>query len=148
MRKALFIGSFDPFTIGHADIAERALGLFDALVIAVGFNISKPERGQLATRRAEAIARFYADDPRVEVCAHSGLAVDLARERGACCIVKGVRDAADFAYETRMADVNRRLAPEIETVLLPARPDLADISSSMVRELLHHGVDVAKWIVC
>ncbi len=139
------MGSFDPFTIGHDSIVRRALPLFDRLVIGVvGDNVNKPSL-QPATERMRAISELYADEPAIEVKPYYGLAVDFARAEGARFIVKGVRSAKDFEYEREMADINRRISG-IETLLLYAEPQLASISSSMVRELMHFGVDVNDFL--
>ena len=144
MHKALFPGSFDPFTLGHADIVRRALGLFDEVVIGVGYNEQK--RGWMPVEeRISTIKKLYAGEPRVRVGSYTGLTVDFAKAIGATAIVRGVRTASDFEYELQMADVNRRLTG-IETVLLPASPELASLSSSLVRELSHFGHDVSKFL--
>ena len=140
--KALFPGSFDPFTRGHDDIVKRALGLFDEVIIAVGYNESK--KGWLTPEeRVRTISKLYADEPRITVESYTGLTVDFAREHGVTAIIRGVRTTADFEYEMQMADVNRQLAG-IETILLPASPQLSSISSSVVRELAHFGRDVSS----
>lgn len=140
----LFPGSFDPFTLGHADIVARALELFDEVIVAVGQNEQKPGRRSVQ-ERVEAISRLYRDDPRVRVMSYGGLTVDFAREQGATAIVRGIRTAADLDYELQMADVNRRLSG-METVFLPAKPELASLSSSVVRELQHFGHDVSPFL--
>ena len=141
-RKGLFPGSFDPFTRGHDDIVKRALGLFDEVIIAVGYNESK--KGWLTPEeRVRTISKLYADEPRITVESYTGLTVDFAREHGVTAIIRGVRTTADFEYEMQMADVNRQLAG-IETILLPASPQLSSISSSIVRELAHFGRDVSS----
>ncbi len=141
-KKGLFPGSFDPFTRGHADIVKRALGLFDEVIIAVGYNESK--KGWLTPEeRVRTISKLYADEPRITVESYTGLTVDFAREHGVTAIIRGVRTTADFEYEMQMADVNRQLAG-IETILLPASPQLSSISSSIVRELAHFGRDVSS----
>lgn len=145
MATAVFPGSFDPFTIGHADILERALRIFDRVVIGVGFNISKPERAESARSRASDIAALYRGRPEITVEAYSGLTVDFARCHDATCIVRGVRECADFEYERRLADINAEIS-EIDTLLLPARPALAAVSSSAVRELALHGYDVSRFL--
>lgn len=137
----LFPGSFNPYTRGHADIVERALKLFDRVVVAVGYNAQK----QTNENDLEAIRKLYADEPRVEVVAYSGLTVDAAREHGACAILRSVRSLKDYEYELQMADINRRLSG-IETVILFARPELASVSSSVVRELQHFGCDVSQFL--
>lgn len=141
-KKGLFPGSFDPFTRGHADIVKRALGLFDEVIIAVGYNESK--KGWLTPEeRVRTISKLYADEPRITVESYTGLTVDFAREHGVTAIIRGVRTTADFEYEMQMADVNRQLAG-IETILLPASPQLSSISSSIVRELARFGRDVSS----
>ena len=144
MKKVLLPGSFDPFTLGHADIVKRALELFDEVVIAVGYNEQKT--GWLPVEeRVEAIKRLYKDEPRVRVESYTGLTVDFAKKLGAAAIIRGVRTAADFEYEMQMADVNRQLTG-IETILLYAEPVLASVSSSALRELQHFGVDVSAYL--
>ena len=141
-KKGLFPGSFDPFTRGHDDIVKRALGLFDEVIIAVGYNESK--KGWLTPEeRVRTISKLYDDEPRITVESYTGLTVDFAREHGVTAIIRGVRTTADFEYEMQMADVNRQLAG-IETILLPASPQLSSISSSIVRELAHFGRDVSS----
>lgn len=135
-RIAFFPGSFNPFTKGHADIAERALFLFDGLIIGIGANADKENND--AKERAAQIANIYRRDPRVKVIIYTGLTVDAVKSEGACAIVRGVRSFHDYEYEINMADVNRQLE-DIETILLPARPELACISSSIVRELKKYG---------
>lgn len=144
MNIALFPGSFDPFTVGHADIVRRALPLFDRLIIAVGINPSKHGE-QTAVQRVESIASLYRKEPRIEVRSYSSLTVDFASECGARYIVRGVRSPIDFEYERNMADVNRRLSG-VETVILCADPALAYISSSLVRELEAFGRDVSEYL--
>ena len=141
---AIFPGSFDPFTIGHDDIARRALLIADRLVIAVGVNDKKKYESD-TEQRIEAIARIYADNPRVEVVAYEGLTIDLARHLHANFIVKGVRSVKDFEYEREQADINSLLA-NVETIFLPAKPHLASISSSLVRELNHLGRDTTPFL--
>jgi len=140
------VGTFNPFTIGHDSIVRRSLPLFDRLVIGVvGDHVQKP--GLLpATERMEAIARLYANEPRIEVKPYYGLAVDFARQEGARFIVKGVRSVKDFEYEREQADLNRLITNgEIETILLYAEPNLSSVSSTMVRELRHFGVDISAF---
>lgn len=144
MNIALFPGSFDPFTVGHADIVRRALPLFDRLIIAVGINPSKHGE-QTAVQRVESIASLYRKEPRIEVRSYSSLTVDFASECGARYIVRGVRSPIDFEYERNMAEVNRRLSG-VETVILCADPALAYISSSLVRELEAFGRDVSEYL--
>ena len=145
-RTAIFPGSFDPMTTGHLALLERALPLFDRIIVAVGVNTGK--QGFLPVdERLERIRRAVAQMPQVEMLTYSCLTTDLCRQTGAQFILRGVRDAADFAYEQKIADINRLVAPDIETVLLLADPATAVISSSMVRELAAFGKDVSKYVV-
>ena len=140
----LFPGSFDPFTLGHADIVKRALNLFDEVVIAVGYNENKT--GWMPVEeRVNAIRKLYADEPRVKVESYMGLTVDFAKDNGITAIIRGVRTTADFEYEVQLADVNRQLTG-IETILLPATPQLASLTSSIVRELAHFGHDISAFL--
>ena len=141
-RTALFAGSFDPYTMGHHSIVERALALFDSVVIAVGCNMEKQCLAAVDERVA-AIERLYAGDSRVRVVTYSTLTMDLAREVGATALLRGVRTVKDFEYERELADVNLRLGG-IDTVLLVSEPEYAHISSSLVRELLKYGKDVSS----
>ena len=141
----VFVGSFNPFTIGHDSIVKRALPLFDRMVIGVvGDQVHKPDMPQ-AEERIKAIADLYADDSRIEVKPYYGLAVDFAKQEGARFIVKGVRSAKDFEYEREQADINRQIAG-IETILLYSEPQYSSISSTMVRELQHFGADVSAFL--
>lgn len=145
MNTGIFVGSFNPFTIGHDSIVERALPLFDRLVIGVvGDQVHKPGMPS-AEERVRAIADLYANEPRISVKPYYGLAVDFARAENARFIVKGVRSVKDFEYEREQADVNRQLTG-IETILLYSEPQYSSISSSMVRELQHFGVDVSAYL--
>lgn len=142
--KGLFPGSFDPFTLGHADIVKRALGIFDEIVIAVGYNENKT--GWMPVEeRVNTIRKIYADEPRVIVESYTGLTVDFAKERGITTIIRGVRTTADFEFEMQLADVNRQLTG-IETILLPASPQFASLTSSVVRELAHFGRDISAFL--
>ncbi len=143
-RIAIFPGSFDPFTVGHADIVERGLPLFDEIVIAVGVNTGKrtlftPEE------RVRAIGELYADEPRIRVVSYNDLTIDLARRENARFILRGLRSVKDFEYERDIAGVNDRLGG-IETVLLFTDPRHASISSSVVRELIAFGKDVTEFL--
>ena len=141
-RTGIFVGSFDPFTIGHDSVVRRAVKLFDRLVIGVGVNESK--RYMLsAEERVEAIRRLYSGDERISVEQYSDLTVDFARRMGAEFIVKGVRSVKDFEFERDQADINRRLTG-IETIVLFALPGMDSVSSSVVRELMHYGRDCSE----
>ena len=145
MRTGVFVGSFNPFTIGHDSIVRRALPLFDRLVIGVvGDNVHKPDMPS-AEQRMQAICDLYAGEERIEVKTYQGLAMDFAKAEGAHFIVKGVRSVSDFEYEQWQADFNRRIGG-IETILLYTEPELASVSSSTLRELQHFGVDVSEFL--
>lgn len=137
MKKALFPGSFDPFTLGHEAIVRRALALFDKVYIAVGVNTDKhymftPEQ------RLDRIRAFFPDDSRVEVVTYSDMTVDLCRRLGVQFILRGIRNAEDFAYEQTVAAVNHTLDPTIDTVILLSDTEHQDISSTLERERLAH----------
>ena len=143
IRIAFFPGSFNPFTIGHASIVERALAIFDHVIVGVGVSADKPATD--IGERLAAIRRCYDGDTRVQVVSYTGLTAIVARQLGATALVRGVRSVKDFEYERDMADINRRLNG-IETVLLYSLPELSAISSSVVRELQAHGVDPAQFL--
>lgn len=137
---ALFAGSFNPYTRGHHAIVQRALVIFDKVVVAVGCNIGKESAATAEERRA-AIEKVYEHEPRVEAVVYTGLTVDYAQSIGAAALLRGVRSMKDFEYERDMADVNMRLGG-IETVILISAPEYAALSSSVVRELIAYGKDV------
>lgn len=144
MNKVVFPGSFDPFTIGHANLVERAGKLFDEIVIAVGFNEHKA--GWLPVdERVRALREYYENSPGIRVESYRGLTVDFAQAKGAAFILRGVRSVKDYEYELSIAEINRRLA-DIETVILMADPCVSDISSSALRELHHFGRDITPWL--
>ena len=140
----IFTGSFDPYTIGHDDILRRALPLFDHIVIGIGVNERKSYM-QSAAERMQTIKAIYADEPKVEVKTYNDLTIDFARRENASYIIKGVRSVKDFEYERDQADINRQLSG-IETLLLYADPRYSAVSSSMVRELIHFGQDVSRFL--
>lgn len=144
MRTGIFVGSFDPFTIGHDSIVRRALPLFDKIVIGVGINERKTHMLN-EDERVERIARLYASELKIGVKAYNDLTVDFAKREQAHFIIKGVRSMKDFEYEREQADINK-LLNGIETILLCAEPQLASISSSVVRELKHFGRDISKFL--
>ena len=146
MSIAVFPGSFDPMTIGHKALLEKALPLFDKIYVAVGINNDKHCLFPLEVRLAS-MRKALENMPTVEVVTYNGLTTDLCREKGATFILRGLRDSSDYAYEQKIADINRLIAPDIQTIFLTADPEYAAISSSMVRELASFGKDVSKYIV-
>lgn len=143
--KAFFPGSFNPFTKGHLDILERGLRLFpDGVVLGIGYNEHK-NSDSYADSRAKELRKLFGNVSNVEVLVYSGLTVNAARECGAGVLLRGFRNAMDAEYERTLADTNRLIAG-IDTVLLAAKPDLALLSSSMVRELRNNNFDVSSFI--
>lgn len=142
---ALFPGSFDPITKGHKSIVERALPMFDKIVVAVGTNTAKNSVFPLE-KRIEWIEKTFAQYDNVEVVTFNSLTVDFCRQIGAKYILRGLRNSTDFQYERNIARINQELAEEIETIFLMTKPDDAAISSSLVREILSFGRDVSQFI--
>lgn len=143
-KTLLFPGSFDPFTIGHKWVVDKALTIADRVVIAIGVNENK-KRTFAVEEVEETIKSIYAQNPQVEVVTYTGLTIDLVKKVDADAIVRGIRSTIDFEYEKNIADTNRELSG-VETILLFTHPTLSHVSSSMVRELKHFGHDVAKYI--
>lgn len=144
MKRAIFPGTFDPFTIGHYSVVKRALTFMDELVIGIGINEGK--RTWFPTeKRIEMVCRLYEKDPRVRVEAYNDLTIDFAQRMNAQFIVRGIRTVKDFEYEETIADINRQLSG-IETILLFTEPELTSVSSSTVRELLSFGKDISRFI--
>lgn len=145
MKTALFPGSFDPFTAGHLNILNRALTMFDKVVVAVGVNQDK--RGFFTNeQRLDIINQAVKGIVGVEVIEYDGLTVDICRAKNIHHIIRGVRNMLDFEQERAIADANRRLAPEIETIIIPTAQEFAHISSSAVRDLLSHRGDTSLFL--
>lgn len=144
MKRAIFPGTFDPFTIGHYSVVERALTFMDEIIIGIGVN-EKKHTWFPTEKRVRMIEKLYADNPRIRVEAYDGLTVDFARIREAQFIIRGIRTVHDFEYEETIADINRKLAG-VETILLFTEPELTSISSTIVRELLSYGKDVSTFL--
>jgi len=142
---AVFAGSFSPFTKGHEDIIQKALPLFDKIIIAIGHNYNKKDAFSVEQRMSW-IKSIYQQDTKVEVVAYEGLTVDLCRKTGARYLIRGVRNATDFQMEQEMCAINRQLAPDIETILIPASTKWAAVSSSLVRELWQLGADYSPYV--
>lgn len=144
MRTGLFVGSFDPFTIGHDDIVKRILPLFDRIVIGVGVN-EKKQYMYSTQVRVEKITALYSGEPKIVVKSYNDLTIDLAHREMAEYVIKGVRSVRDYEYELAQADINRRMG-NVDTLLIFADPKYASISSSVVRELIHFGKDVSDFL--
>jgi pantetheine-phosphate adenylyltransferase len=144
MKIAIFPGSFDPFTIGHYDIVNRGLQIFDQIIIGIGHNSKKVSTFSIDDR-LKAIQKVFDNEPRVKVEIYDGLTIDFAVKHQATSIVRGVRSVQDFEYERNIAEANRQLC-RIETVLLYTRPEYAYISSSLVRELYAYNKDITPYL--
>lgn len=144
MKKAIFPGSFDPFTVGHYDIVKRGLELFDEIVIAIGRNSTKKETFPIRERE-EAIRKIFAEEPRVSVQIYDCLTVDFAKEVNARFILRGMRCVSDFEYERNMAEANKQMG-DVETIILYTRPEYAHISSTLVRDLYSYNKDVSQFV--
>lgn len=144
MNRAIFPGTFDPFTIGHESIVRRALTFIDEVIIAIGINEQKHSLFPIE-KREQMIRDYYKDEPRVKVMSYSNLTVDFAHEVGANTIIRGIRTVKDFEYEETIADINRKLAG-VETILLFTEPELTSVSSTIVRELMKYGKDITQFL--
>jgi pantetheine-phosphate adenylyltransferase len=146
MKKiAVFPGSFDPFTIGHEAIIRRAMSLFDEIIVAVGSNALKKNFYSLETRM-EMINKVFEDEPRVRVDYYEGLTVDFCKKNGAGYLLRGLRTSADFEFERAIGQVNRSMAPEIETVFLLTVPEHSFINSTIVRDIIKSRGDASKFV--
>ena len=144
-RIALFPGSFDPITLGHLDIIERALPLFDEIQIAVGKNSEKKYLFSLE-QRVDWIEKTFSHQPKVTVITYEGLTVDFAQKQGVNFLLRGLRNPADFEFEKAIAQANREMVPQLETVFLLTSARYAYISSSIVRDVYIHGGDFKRFV--
>jgi pantetheine-phosphate adenylyltransferase len=145
VKLAVYPGTFDPITNGHVDILRRSLKIFDRVVVALAENIRKTPLFTLAERRAM-ITDALGRDPRLEVDAFQGLLAEYCRRRGAAVVIRGLRALADFEYEFQLAHMNRRLAPDVETMFLMTGEDSFYVSSSLVKEVALMGGDVSRMV--
>lgn len=143
-KKAIFPGTFDPFTIGHESLVRRGLSFVDEIIIAIGINDSKKNYFNLE-ERISMIQHLYENDPRISVYTYDCLTVDFAQQSEADFILRGIRSINDFEYEKTIADMNRKISG-IETIVLFTEPELTHISSTIVRELLRYGHDVTSFV--
>ncbi|WP_284450344.1 pantetheine-phosphate adenylyltransferase [Spongiibacter tropicus] len=145
MKRIVYPGTFDPITRGHIDLVERASKLFDTVVLAVAHSEKKQPLFDLKQRMdlcAEALAHL----PNIEVCSFTGLTVELAQEQNCHSILRGVRTVADYEYELQLANMNRALAPGLETIFLTPGESLSYVSSSLLREIAAMGGDVSRFV--
>ena len=144
MKRAIFPGTFDPFTIGHFSIVKRALTFMDEVVIGIGINENKHTYFPIE-KRVEMIEKLYKNEPRIKVMPYACLTVDFAQQIEANFIVRGIRTVKDFEYEETIADINRKLS-NIETILLFTEPEMTCISSTIVTELLGFDKDISMFL--
>lgn len=145
MKKALFPGSFDPITIAHIDILQRALPLFDEVVVGIGLNSSK--QSFLLPKDREAILKaIFKNDPKVKVVAYEGLTVKYCQDIGAQYMIRGIRTVSDFEYEKAIAQMNHAMYPNLESIFIVSKPGLSSISSTIVRDILRNGGDISPFV--
>ena len=142
---AVFAGSFDPFTVGHESIVKRSLPLFDKIIIAVGTNIHKKEFCPLE-KRLEMIREVMSDETKVILDHYTGLTIDFCKKVGAKYLLRGLRTSADFEFERAIAQLNKAMYPEIESVFLLTLPEHTPINSTIVRDIIRFGGDASKFI--
>ncbi len=141
---AVFPGSFNPFTIGHKAVLEKALPLFDKIIVAIGYNSEKNTETTIQERK-DAIQKIFSGNKKISVASYSTLTVDFCKEQGAQFLIRGLRNESDFSYEQPIAQTNLQLAG-IETIFFVTPPEYSHISSSIVRELQSYGADVSKFL--
>ena len=142
---AIFPGSFSPFTIGHQSIVDKALPLFDKIVISIGINSEKPQYFSI-DKRMQWIKDVYNNNPKIDVKQYKGLTVDFCKKENTNYILRGLRDSHDFKFEKNIAHMNKELNPNIETIFIITPPEISHISSSIIRDIIKNGGDVSKFI--
>ena len=142
---AVFPGSFSPFTIGHQSVIQRALPLFDKIIIAIGINSEKIQYFSIE-ERMKWINDIYVNTPKIKAKFYEGLTVDFCKKEGANFIVRGIRDSHDFKFEKNIAQTNKDLNTDIETIFLITPPEISHISSTIIRDIIKNGGDVSKFI--
>ena len=145
MRIAVFPGSFDPITLGHQNIINRALPLFDKIIVAIGENTLKKYHFNL-DQWTEFIKETFINNPKIEVVSYTGLTIDFCKEVNANFILRGIRNSADYLYENSIAQMNYAMNNEIETLFIPTIPELSAINSTIVRDIIINGGDVSKFV--
>lgn len=144
-RICLFPGTFDPVTLGHTDIINRAIPLFDRIIVGIGLNASKAPMFS-AQQRLRWIEEIYRGESRVEGAIYEGLTVHFCRKVGARFILRGIRYVSDFEYEKTIADANRTMDPEIETIFLTGEPKYTSVASTIVRDIIRNGGDARPFL--
>lgn len=145
LKIAIFPGSFDPITIGHETIVRRAIPLFDKIIIAIGFNTNKSGYFPLEKRK-DWIRTVFKGESKIEVAVYEGLTVDFCKQVNAKYILRGLRTAADFEYERSIAQMNKLMYPEIDTVFILTTPEYTPVNSTIVRDIIRHGGDASKFL--
>lgn len=145
MKIALFPGSFDPITIAHEDILNRALPLFDKVVIGIGLNSAKQNFLE-ADVREQILRSIYKDNRKIEIQTYYGLTVDFCKKINANYMIRGIRSVADFEYERAIAQINQTMMPMVETIFILSKPEYSAISSTIVRDILRNGGDVSPFL--
>ncbi len=145
MKIAVFPGSFDPITIGHQNIIERALPLFDKIIVAIGINSAKKYHFSLEDRKAF-VTQTFSKYPNIEIKLYEGLTVDFCKKVGAKYILRGLRNSTDFNYETPIAQMNKSLNDSIETIYMPCIPEYTAINSTIVRDIIINGGNASKFL--
>jgi len=144
-RIAIFPGSFDPFTIGHESVVRRAVPMFDKIYIMIGYNANKTSFFPIE-KRMRWINQVFQNEPKVEVRIHEGLTVDFCKEVNARYILRGIRTSSDFEYERAIAQVNKKMHPEIESVFLLTLPEHTPINATIIRDIVSHGGDASMFL--
>lgn len=142
---AVFPGSFDPFTIGHESVINRSFPLFDEIIIAIGANTKKQSYFSM-DKRMQMIREIFRDNPRIKVDSYSGLTVEFCMKCGAQYLLRGLRTAADFEYERAIAQINKAMYPELESIFLLTLPEHTPINSSIVRDIIRYGGDASQFV--
>ena len=142
---AVFPGSFDPFTIGHESVVNRAISMFDKIIIMIGYNANKKSFFPIE-KRVKWINQVFQNVEKVEVRIHDGLTVDFCKEVGARYILRGLRTSADFEYERAIAQINKKMHPEIETVFLLTLPEHTPVNATIIRDIVFHGGDASMFL--
>ncbi len=144
MRRAVFPGSFDPITLGHVDIIERALPLFDEIIVAIGINAEKKYMWSLDDRKSF-LEKTFGNEPKIRVATYTGLTAEFCKTAGAQYILRGLRNASDFAYEQTIAQANDN-AFGVDSLFLMGSPEMSYISSTVVRDIARHGGDYSSFV--
>ena len=142
---AIFPGSFSPFTVGHQSVVDRALPLFDKIIISIGINSEKNQYFSIE-ERLQWIKDVYGNNPKIEIKFFEGLTVDFCKKENANYILRGLRDSHDFKFEKGIAQMNKDLNKEVETIFIITPPEISHISSSIIRDIIKNGGDVSKFI--